>query len=454
MSKKTIKPSSWVKTVKKTKNSSLEQFHLLRGMKDILPQDQAYWGFIRQTVEDMSQNYGFSLIDTPILEKTSLFTRSVGQETDIVAKEMFSFVDQGGDNVSLRPENTAGVVRAYLEHGMISEPQPVKLYYFGPFFRHDRPQAGRYRQFYQFGFEILGDGSPIVDAQLMVMVKSLYDQIGIETEIQVNSVGCPICRPEYEKLLIDYFRSKRRFLCEDCKKRLTKNPLRLLDCKNEECQEVAVEAPQSIDHLDEECRENFVKVLEYLDGAEMSYNLNPRLVRGLDYYTRTAFEIWVQEKGGYHNALGGGGRYDNLAKLLGGRPTMACGFAGGVERLIMVLKENAVAIPQRKPAQIYLAQLGESARKKALRLYEDLRRAGISLAGDFSKDGLKPQLAEASKIGVAYTIILGQKEIIDNTILIRDMENGSQEVVDYKKVVEEVKKRISKTTNGLTIKKI
>lgn len=454
MIRKNTKTSVVTRLPGKSKKSEEEPIQLLKGMKDILPADQIYWDYIRQKVKEISQNYCFRYIDTPVLEKTSLFAKSVGADTDIVAKEMFSFIDRGGENVSLRPENTASVVRAYIEHGMISEPQPVKLYYFGPFFRHDRPQAGRYRQFYQFGFESLGDASPIVDAQLIVMVRGLYEEFGLETEAQVNSIGCPICRPEYEKLLIDYFKSKRRFLCEDCKKRLVKNPLRLLDCKNEECQELAQEAPQSVDYLDDECRSHFVKVLEYLDGAEMPYSLNPRLVRGLDYYTRTAFEIWAPGKGGHHNALGGGGRYDNLARLLGGRPTPACGFAGGVERLIMVLKENNVQIPQEKIADIYLAQLGESARKKALKLYELLRRGGIRISGGFSKDGLKPQLAEASKLGVAYTLILGQKEILDNTILIRDMENGSQEVVDYKKVVEEVKKRLSRITNGLTVKKI
>ena len=450
----TTKPAKQAPHSEPAKKPEEEQLRLLRGMKDILPRDQAYWDYIRKTVSDLAQDYCFRFIDTPILEKTSLFTRSVGEETDIVAKEMFSFVDRGGENVSLRPENTASVARAYIEHGMVSCPQPVKLYYFGPFFRHDRPQAGRYRQFYQFGFESLGGDSPIIDAQMIVMVKSLYEQIGLETEIQVNSVGCPSCRPEYEKLLVDYFKSKRRFLCEDCKKRLLKNPLRLLDCKNQDCQEIAGEAPQSVDHLDEECRDHFVKVLEYLDGAEMSYNLNPCLVRGLDYYTRTAFEVWAPGKGGHQNALGGGGRYDNLINQLGGRPTPACGFAGGVERLIMVLKENDVQIPKQKPIEVYLAQLGESARKKALKLYEELRRAGIKISGGFSEDGLRPQLSEASKLGVAYTLILGQKEILDNTILIRDMENGSQEVADYKKIVEEVRKRLDKSTNGLTVKKI
>lgn len=431
---------------KKTEEKPKKNPQLLRGMKDILPESQEHWEYIRREVEQIAADYNYFKIDTPVLEETSLFTRSVGENTDIVEKEMFSFTDRGGDNVTLRPEGTAGIARAYIEHGMLNLPQPVCLYYWGPFFRYDRPQAGRYRQFYQFGFESIGDIQPVVDAQIVVMCSSLYRKIGVPVVIQINSVGCKNCRKEYEQLLVDYLSPRKKFLCEDCKKRLAKNTLRVLDCKNNECRELMQEAPQIVDHLDEECKSHFVKVLEYLDEAEVAYNLNPYLVRGLDYYTKTTFEIVPEGKENDSQAvLGGGGRYDRLVEMLGGRPTAACGFAGGVERLILNMKEKEIVIPLAKRPDVFIAQLGESAKKKALKLVEDLRHRGMAVASNFSKDGLGIQLSQASKLGVKFTLILGQKEILDHTILVRDMESGSQEVVNFDRAYEEVKKRLEKT---------
>jgi len=431
---------------KKTEEKFKKPPQLLRGMKDILPDIQDVWDFTKAEVDHLAQDYGYARIDTPLLEETSLFARSVGENTDIVEKEMFSFIDKGGDHISLRPEGTAGIARAYIEHGMLNQPQPVRLYYWGPFFRYDRPQAGRYRQFYQFGFEAIGDEQPIIDAQLIVVCFSLYKKIGVPVVIQINSVGCKTCRKEYEQLLIDYLNPRKKFLCEDCKRRIQKNTLRILDCKNPECRELMQDAPQIVDHLDEECKDHFVKVLEYLDEAEVAYNLNPYLVRGLDYYTRTTFEIYPEGKENDSQAtLGGGGRYDDLIELLGGRPTPACGFASGVERLILNIKEKEIIIPTAPKPDVFVAQLGESAKKKALKLVEELRQKKIKVASNFSKDGLKNQLSLASKLGVKISLILGQKEILDRTVLIRDMESGSQEVVDFNRVYEELKKKMEKT---------
>ncbi|MFA5051488.1 MAG: histidine--tRNA ligase [Patescibacteria group bacterium] len=420
---------------------------LLRGMKDILPEEQRFWDFIRQRIDGVAQTYGFSRIDTPILEETSLFVRSIGQETDVVEKEMYSFLDKSNESVSLRPEGTAGVVRAYIEHGMLNRPQPVKMFYTGPFFRYDRPQAGRYRQFYQFGFEVLGDGHPVIDAQLMMLAYSLLSEIGLPVTLQVNSVGCPTCREAYKKALNDYYRTRKNAICEDCKRRLQKNPLRLLDCKVPDCKLLAQDAPQTVDYLCEACHAHFVKVLEHLDGLEIPYVLNARLVRGLDYYTGTAFEIWPvaqDENAEPPNAICGGGRYDMLVKQLGGPPTPAIGFAGGMERLVIEIKNRDINVGMPPPPDVFVAQLGDAARKKALTLFEDLRRAGLKVAESFSKDGIKPQMEMANKLGVKYALIIGQKEMLDGTILIRDMENGIQETVDFQKIISEIQKRLSK----------
>ncbi|MBI4426807.1 MAG: histidine--tRNA ligase [Candidatus Kerfeldbacteria bacterium] len=426
------------------------QPQLLRGMKDILPADQPYWDAVASIVDKTATGAGFARIETPVLEAASLFTRSVGQETDIVEKEMYVFVDKSGDRVALRPELTAAAARAYLEHGMISWPQPVKLWYLGPFFRHDRPQAGRFRQFWQFGLEVLGDGHPVIDAMLIYLAVSIYRTLNVPVEVQINSLGDRACRPGYVRQLTDYFKTRKHQLCEDCKRRLQRNPLRIFDCKVTDCYTISQDAPQIVDHLCEACKDHFVHTLEYLGELEVSYTLNPRIVRGLDYYTRTVFEI-VEEGGSEastQSALCGGGRYDDLLEQLGSRQVPAAGLAGGVERLIIKMHERQFA-PTVVSPDLFLAQLGEPGRKKCLKLYDVLRSMGVKVVEAFSKDGLKPQLEVANRLGVKYALIIGQKEIMDDTVLIRDMENGIQEVVDFKKVVPEVQKRLAKsTTNG------
>jgi histidyl-tRNA synthetase len=414
---------------------------LVRGMHDILPAEWPWWEFIIGEVQDLARAYGFQRIETPVLERTSLFTRAIGVATDIVEKEMFSFVDQSNDHLSLRPEYTAGIARAYVEHGMLSLPQPVKLFSLGALFRHERPQSGRYRNFWQFDFEILGEASATADAQLIIIAAAMMESLRLNVAIQVNSVGCQVCRPTYKQALTEYYRTKRSVLCEDCKRRLQKNPLRLLDCKEEGCRSLVSGAPQLVDHLCNDCRTHFVRVLEYLDEVELPYQLNPYLVRGLDYYTRTVFEVWGPEEG--KSALAAGGRYDNLVAELGGQPTPAVGFAGGMERIVNELKLRQVSIPLTPAPDLFLACLGDAARKKALRLFEDLRRQGIRTAESFTKDGLKQQLEAANRLGVKFALVLGQKELTDGTIIVRDMENGIQEIVDFQKVIEEVQKRLA-----------
>ena len=429
---------------KASKKSGSKTAQLLRGFKDILPSEQTYWEFVRKTAESFYKGYGFARIDLPVLEEATLFVRSIGKGTDIVEKEMFSFTDQGQGLVVMRPEATASIARAYLNHGMFNMPQPVKLFYFGPMFRRERPQSGRLRQFHQFGFEIIGDENPVIDAQIIAIANNFFQEIGLgQVSIQVNSIGCPDCRATYIKELIAYYRSKRKLLCEDCKKRLTKNPLRLLDCKKPSCQFVRTDAPQIIDWLDDACKQHFMKVVEYLDELNVSYILNPHLVRGLDYYTRTVFEIWPKEiKEGAQSALCGGGRYDGLIELLGGRPTPAVGVAIGIERVISQLRHNEVEIATGKSPEVFLAQIGDQAKVKALQLFEQLRKEDIEVAENFSKDSLKAQLELANKHKVKYALILGQKEVMDGTILVRDMESGVQEVIDFKKTVNEIKKKL------------
>ncbi|MFC1598848.1 histidine--tRNA ligase [Patescibacteria group bacterium] len=416
---------------------------LLRGFKDVLPGEQKYWDLIRAKTKLIARDYSYDRIDLPYLEDTSLFIRSVGKETDIVDKEMFSFEDRGGDNVSLRPEATAQVARAYISHGMLNLPQPVKLFYIGPMFRYDRPQSGRYRQFNQFGFEAIGDIHPVLDAQMIILSYNFFKELGLDVNIQINSIGCPECRKEYKTQLVTYYRSQKSHLCENCKERLPKNPLRLLDCKEEKCTAINEDAPQIVDWLCDECKNHFVKVLEFLDEPEIPYNLNPSLVRGLDYYTKTVFEIWsASGSKKSQNAIGGGGRYDNLVEMLGGRPTPAVGVAIGIERTILQLKEAEIEVPEKEAPDILIAQLGEAAKRKCLVLYENLRDEGIKVVECFAKDGLKNQLDIANKLGVKYTLILGQKELSEETILLRDMEGGVQETINYNKTIKEVKKRL------------
>jgi histidyl-tRNA synthetase len=421
------------------------KFQRPTGMHDILPEDQKHFQKIYNVCETLLNFYGFKRIDTPILEDTALYEKGTGLATDIVQKQMFVLKTKGGDSLTLRPEFTPGIVRAYLEHGMQTLPQPVKLYSSGPVFRYEHPQAGRYRQFHQFNLEVIGEGDPVIDAQIIQIFYNILTELKFKKLIiEVNSIGDNQCRPYYKKLLANYFRSRDAALCADCRRRLKENPLRVLDCKEEKCQREVSQAPQIIDHLCEECHRHFKGVLEFLDEIELPYRLNPYLVRGLDYYTKTVFEIFEDtEEGRKMGALAAGGRYDALIKLLGGEDTKAVGGALGIERATSLVK----GVVGQKPAghtQVFLAQLGNMAKRKSLKLLEDFRRVKIQAAESLGRDSLKSQLKMADKLEAKYTLLLGQKEALEGTIIVRNMQNGRQETVKLEKVVKEMQKKLKK----------
>ncbi|MDA3840449.1 MAG: histidine--tRNA ligase [Patescibacteria group bacterium] len=442
-----------IKQAPKKPSSRSRKFSRLKGMKDITFEEYKYHDLVVKKAIDLATTYGFRRIETPVLENEALFERSTGKTSDIVSKEMYTFVDKSGDKISLRPEATPGLVRAYNEHGMLNLPQPVKTLFIGSLFRHEKPQSGRLREHRQFDLEMFGEASPVADAQLMIIAYNFFRELQIDIQIQVNSIGCKECRGDYIKKLVAFYkeRGKRTRLCNDCKKRLDKNPLRLLDCKEADCIEIRDDAPQLVDYLDDACREHFVKVLEYLDEFDIPYVLNPYLVRGLDYYNRTVFEFVSapeeNEEGETRRqvALGGGGRYDDLVETMGGRePTPALGFGIGLERVVMKIKELNIPLKKDDDDIIFLAQLGEPARKKTMVMFEELRRSGFKVRQAFTKDALKNQLEEANRVGAKYSIIIGQKEMLDETAMLRDMESGVQEIVDIKKVSQELQKRLKK----------
>lgn len=420
---------------------SKENFQAPRGTADILPSQQKYWQFLKKIVNEKAQGFGFERIETPIFEYADLFIHSIGEETDIVQKEMFIVsrlkqeLNEETENKTmvLRPEGTPNVVRAYLEHGMQTWPQPVKLYYLGPMFRSERPQKGRLRQFHQFGFEIIGDNNPYTDALLILLIWQILEELGIQKEITLylNSIGCPICRPKLRKRTVQYYSQYRQHLCVDCQRRLITNPLRLYDCKNEQCQKITASAPQILDNLCRECKDHFKNVLEYLDDLNISYEINPYLIRGLDYYTRTTFEITDKKDPSRQASLGGGGRYDSLVEELGGIPTPAIGAAFGMERLIEKIKELNIEIPELSTTQILVIQLGEKAKKQALSLVSRLNGMGYSTGMALGKVSLKAQLRAANKMGVRFALIIGQREAYDSTVMIRDMMEGSQETITF-----------------------
>lgn len=442
----------------------------LRGMKDILFSEYRYWDLVNKKARDLAEAYSFRSIATPILEKYSLFEEISGKNKDVVSKELYNFIDRSGEKVAIRPEATPGLIRAYLEHGMFNLPQPVKMFWLGPILRHTQPRNNPWRQQTQFDLEIMGEENAMAEAQLILIAYNFFSELQINVQVQINSLGCKDCRTEYSEKLEKFYkeRGKRTKLCNDCKKNFVKDPILLLGCAESGCQEVREEAPQIVDFLCDSCRDHFIKVLEYLDELEVPYNLNPFLIREFKYYNRTVFEFnavnesvnnYIQEQkiseakdesksnkhidtGKKNLVLGGGGRYDELIENIIGKPTPACGFAIGMEQVIRKIKENNIPFNKEKQSLIFIAQLGEQAKRKVVVLFEEMRRAGYKVRQSFTQDSLKSQLDEATRIGAKYSLILGQKELIDGTIIIRDMDSGTQEVIDYKKIYSELNKRL------------
>lgn len=424
-------------------------------MHDIMPDEQLYREKIRQEVFDMARFYDFNYLETPILEFGALFDRSLGLASDIVEKEMYTLKTRGGDELALRPEGTAPMVRAYLQHGWESLPQPLKVFYFGPMFRHENPQAGRLRQFNQFGFEALGSPDPVLDAELIQIAMTLLQELGLKNLIcEVNSLGDKACRSKYRQALKDYFRNHIKKQCSHCQRRFRNNPLRILDCKEEKCREIIVKSPQIIDFICDDCRLHFKKLLEFLDEIEIPYLLNPHLVRGLDYYSKTVFEIYLvknetvngvdsESKKSAQSALASGGRYDGLAELLGSKKELpAVGFAAGIERIAAEMKEVRFKLTNKGQAKVFLVQLGDLAKKRGLKMVEEFRQNNIWMAESLDRHSIKSQMKIADKLGVKLTLILGQKEALDKEIIIRDMESGIQETVSQAKLIGEIKKRL------------
>jgi len=409
-----------------------------RGTSDILPEEQAYWRYIEQKAANVCHLYGYERIDTPAFEDAGLFSRSMGEGTDIVEKEMYTFEDKGGSQITLRPEGTAPVCRAYLQHGLHNLPQPVKLYYIASIFRYERPQAGRYRQHYQFGYEAIGDDDPALDAEIIDVAWQFFLSLNLsQLTLKLNSIGCKQCRPEYLAVLQDYYASYAPSLCPDCKIRLRRRPLRLLDCKKSECQQIAKSAPRSVDYLCSPCDSHFTRVKRYLELLKIPFEVDHRLVRGLDYYTRTVFEIQPEAEGA-QSTIGGGGRYDDLIEELGGKPTPALGIAIGIERIILNLKKQKVLVPPLPRPQVFMAYVGDEAKELAIQLAAMLRKEGIRVIIATDGRSLKAQLRQANSLGVGQTLILGEEEVRSATATVRDMVNSQQKRVPLNQLVPEL----------------
>lgn len=419
----------------------MARFKAPRGTNDILPDEQPYWEFVRRTADQTAALFGYQRIDTPVFEDADLFVHSTGEATDIVQKEMYVFEDRGGNRLALRPEGTPNVCRAYLEHGMQNRPQPVRLYYIDAMFRYDRPQAGRYRQFHQFGVEAIGEADPVIDAEVIELQAAFYHALGLhDFTVLLNSIGDRACRPQYVEVLRRYYAEHLGEVCEDCRERFKRNPLRLLDCKNARCQPVIAAAPVITDYLCVDCRAHFTALRETLEALGLQYQLEPRLVRGLDYYTRTTWEF-VPPTEGAQSTIGGGGRYDYLIGELGGPPTPGIGFATGIERIILNLKRLGVEPPPLPQPEVFIAVILPEARATAARLAQSLRQAGVGIWMGMAGRSLKAQMRQADARRARYTLILGAKELEEGTITLRDMTSATQETLRQEEVVERLRER-------------
>lgn len=398
----------------------------IKGTEDVLPKDSYRWQFVEDVMRKESATYGFKEIRTPVFEHTELFARGVGQTTDVVQKEMYTFDTKGGESVTLRPEGTAGAARAVLEHGLVNDSLPIKASYFVSCYRYEKPQAGRLREFHQFGLECYGTQSPAADAELICAAQSIFDRLGIkQLRLEINSIGCPTCRAEYHKALKEYFYGYKDELCETCNSRLEKNPMRILDCKSPVCSKIAQGAPKITDYLCDECKEHFASVQKYLDAAGVEYTVNPTIVRGLDYYTKTVFEF-VTDFIGAQGTVCGGGRYDGLIEELGGKHLPSLGFAMGIERLLMLMDKQGIEIPKPSTCDLYVAVMGESASLKSFEIIKAVRSCGLIAETDIVGRGLRAQMKYADKIGAKFSMVLGENEIEQGKAVIKNMLSGEQ----------------------------
>lgn len=409
-----------------------------RGTRDVLPSEMNKWHFVEDTARKVFERFNYSEIRTPIFEQTELFTRGIGEGTDIVGKEMYTFTDKGERSITLRPEETAPVVRAAIENNLFGQNELLKLYYIGPMFRYERPQAGRQRQFHQAGVEVFGSSDPLVDVEVIELGVKFFNEIGLkDLEVDVNSVGCSKCRPKYKEELKKYLHSKASELCETCKTRIDKNTLRVLDCKEPGCQKVIEKAPWSGDFLCEECKPHFDSVFKLLGQFGIKYKINKRLVRGLDYYTRTTFEV-ISRSLGAQNAVCGGGRYDTLVEELGGKSTPAVGFAIGLDRLMLVMEEQGIKAGEGMELQVYVCALGGPAKLKGFEVIKNLRNADVSADMDYQGRSLNSQLKTADKLGAKFAIIIGNDELKNGLAVIRSMKDKTQEKIKFEEVLSKI----------------
>ncbi len=422
----------------------MAQINAPKGTYDLLPEDLTHWYYLEGKLRQIFQEYGYAEVRTPIFEHTELFQRGIGETTDIVEKEMFTFPDRAGRSLTLRPEGTASVVRAFLEHNLAASGGINKLYYYGPMFRCEAPQAGRFRQFVQFGAEVLGSEDPRVDAEIISLAVNFYKRLGIsDLDINLNSIGCPECRPLYRQRLIEHLRPRAEKLCPNCQRRLERNPLRLLDCKNPICKSLTEDVPLITETLCPSCGSHFQQLRELLDAVGIQYRLNPRLVRGFDYYTKTVFEVLAGDLGA-QNALCGGGRYDGLVEECGGSPTPGIGFAAGMERLLMVLNSRNLLPKVTSKPHIYLAPLGEAAQMKIFPLVIGLRETGWVVETDFQSRSLKSQMKLANKLGAPIVGVIGEAEMANEQILIRKMDTSEQQTIAISKLQDFLKDEFSR----------
>lgn len=398
----------------------------IKGTKDVLPKDVHKNQYIEATALDIASKFGYKEIRTPVFEHTELFQRGVGDTTDVVQKEMYTFDDKGGRSITLRPEGTAGAVRSFLENGLCNEALPQKVCYLISCYRYEKPQAGRLREFHQFGVECFGTASPLADAEIIALAKSLFDTLGVkDLSLEINSIGCPKCRAEYHKALKEYFASRKDELCDTCKGRLDRNPMRILDCKSPICHEIAQGAPVVIDYLCDECKEHFEKVQKYLDAQNIEYKINPQIVRGLDYYTKTVFEF-VSNSIGAQGTVCGGGRYDGLVEELGGQHTASLGFAMGLERLMLLMEAQGCEFPQAEKPDLFIVALGEKATLKALEIAKDMREEGFSALLDLNQRSVRAQMKYADKLGAKFNVVIGDNEVENKIAKLKNMQTGEE----------------------------